>query len=227
MAGPSERARPVTWLSFQAGATWSSSRFTRDASLRRPRLQAPPRTRRWRFHASWSRRRISSALVSPHCWKDALFFPSVWTSRGSSAFGPSLSRSAMSYRAHRIFKVLRVSMNETKAVPLSDDRIQPLPSHGHEDYEKLIKELVKTARTCPRCLLARFEGPYRDRDFAVVAHSPGTPSDKPRLSLLKQRWDEMAARVTRLEGVAGIATDTPASDRMDLSRARRGRSNVL
>jgi hypothetical protein len=56
-------------------------------------------------------------------------------------------------------------------------------------------------------------GPYRERDFAAWLHSAGAPSDKAKLSVLEGRWQEMAERVTLLEGAN--AGPSPPGDGAD------------
>jgi hypothetical protein len=106
-------------------------------------------------------------------------------------------------------------MDKTKAAPLADPRVQPLQVMDISDYEKLLG-LVQTVQSLPGLLAHKSNGLYRERDFAAWLHSPGAPSDKPRLSVLETRWDEMTDRLVH-EGAgastpnAGTAThDEPA-----------------
>ena len=114
-------------------------------------------------------------------------------------------------QTQNLWEYLRDSMDTAKAAPLSDDRVQPLQLMDVEDYEKLMG-LVQAGENLSAMLAHKVNGPYRERDFAAWLHSPGAPSDKPRHSLLKVRWEEMAERVTRLEGLAGdTATEGSAT----------------
>ena len=71
------------------------------------------------------------------------------------------------------------------------------------DYEKLLG-LVQAGESLPGLLAHKANGPYRERDFAAWLHSPGAPSDEPRLSVLETRWEEMTDRL--VHDVAGAST---------------------
>ncbi|HXE45705.1 MAG TPA: hypothetical protein VN635_10955 [Conexibacter sp.] len=103
-----------------------------------------------------------------------------------------------------LWDYVRRSMDDTKAAPLSQSRVQPLQLMDIEDYEKLMG-LVEAGESLPAMLAHKINGPYRERDFAAWLHSPGAPSDQARLTVLKQRWQEMADRVTLLSDQAARA----------------------
>jgi hypothetical protein len=96
---------------------------------------------------------------------------------------------------------IRSSMDVRKAASLAQSRVQPLQLMDIEDYEKLMG-LVEAGESLPGMLAHKVNGPYRERDFAAWLHSPGAPSDQARLSVLKQRWQAMAERVTLLSDQA-------------------------
>jgi hypothetical protein len=112
-------------------------------------------------------------------------------------------------QTHNLWQYVRESMDETKAKPLADSRVQPLQLLDISDYEKLLG-LVEAGENLPRMLAHKAHGLYRDRDFAAWLHSPGAPSDEPRLSVLKQRWEQMTDRLVRASTAAAEATSTDA-----------------
>jgi hypothetical protein len=108
-------------------------------------------------------------------------------------------------------------MNKTKAAPMADTRVQALQVMDISDYEKLFG-LVEGGESLPEMLRHKASGPYVEPDFAAWLHSPGAPSDKPRLSILERRWQEMTDRLILENDGAGEAdvtefrSETPAND---------------
>jgi hypothetical protein len=97
-------------------------------------------------------------------------------------------------QTRNLWEYLHEKMDKTKAAPLADRRVQPLQVMDISDYEKLLG-LVQAGESLPGLLTLKSNGPYRERDFAAWLHSPGAPSDKPRLSVLETRWEEMTDRL--------------------------------
>ena len=110
-------------------------------------------------------------------------------------------------QTHNLWEYVRESMDETKSQPLADSRLQPLQLLDISDYEKLLG-LVEAGENLPRILAHKAHGPYRDRDFAAWLHWPGAPSDEPRLSVLKQGWEQMTDRIVRASATAAEAAST-------------------
>ncbi len=108
-------------------------------------------------------------------------------------------------QTRNLWDYLDAEMDETKAAPLADARVQPLQVMDISDYEKLLG-LAETGESLPEMLAHKTNGHYRERDFAAWLHSPGTPSDKPRLSVLKARWEAMTDWLVH-EGADGPAME--------------------
>jgi hypothetical protein len=114
-------------------------------------------------------------------------------------------------QTRNLWDYVRESMDDRKAASLADPRVQALQLMDISDYEKLMG-LVEAGENLPKILGHKVSGPYRERDFAAWLHSPGAPSDKPRLSVLERRWEEMAERVTLVDSVATQAAQNVAHD---------------
>lgn len=112
-------------------------------------------------------------------------------------------------QTRNLWDFLRAKMDKAKAAPPSDT-VQPLQVLDISDYEKLLG-LVEAGESLPAMLAHKANGPYCKRDFAAWLHSPGAPSDKPRLAVLEQRWDEMTDRVGQAS-VAATGTATAGTD---------------
>jgi hypothetical protein len=69
------------------------------------------------------------------------------------------------------------------------------------DYEKLLG-LVHAGESLPEMLAHKANGPYCERDFAAWLHSPGAPSDVPRLPILERRWEQMTDRLVQASAAA-------------------------
>lgn len=124
-------------------------------------------------------------------------------------------------QTRNLWDYLHTKMDETKAEPFGDARVQPLQVMDISDYEKLLG-LAQAGESLPGMLADKANGPYRERDFAVWLHSPGAPSDKPRLSVLKAHWDAMTSRLVHEgaavppTGDADTTTDARAPTESDL-----------
>lgn len=114
-------------------------------------------------------------------------------------------------QTRNLWEYLHAKMDKTKAAPLADSRVQPLQVMDISDYEKLLG-LVQAGERLPGLLAHKSNGLYRERDFAAWLHSPGAPSDKPRLSVLETRWEEMTDRLGHEEaGASGTANASTAT----------------
>ena len=107
-------------------------------------------------------------------------------------------------QTRNLWEYLHAKMDETKAVPLADPRVQPLQVMDVSDCEKLLG-IVQAGASLPGLLAHKANGPYRERDFAAWLHSPGAPSDEPRLSVLEARWEDMTDRLVH-EGAGASGT---------------------
>jgi hypothetical protein len=114
-------------------------------------------------------------------------------------------------QTRNLWEYLHAKMDKTKAAPLADSRVQPLQVLDISDYENLLG-LVQAGESLPGLLAHKSNGLYRERDFAAWLHSPGAPSDKPRLSVLEARWEEMTDRLVHegagASGTANVSTAT-------------------
>lgn len=99
-------------------------------------------------------------------------------------------------QTRHLWDYLRETLDAAKAEPLAEPSVQPLQIMDISDYEKLLG-LVQSGESLPGMLAHKTNGPYRERDLAVWLHSPGAPSDKPRLSLVESRWQEMTEDLIR------------------------------
>ena len=99
-------------------------------------------------------------------------------------------------QTRNLWEYLHAKMDKTKAASLADPRVQPVQVMDISDYEKLLG-LVQPHDSLPGLLAHKSNGLYRERDFAAWLHSSGAPSDKPRLSILETRWEEMTDRLVR------------------------------
>lgn len=107
-------------------------------------------------------------------------------------------------QTRNLWEYLHAKMDKAKAAALADSRVQPLQVMDISDYEKLLG-LVQAGESLPGLLAHKSTGLYRERDFAAWLHSPGAPSDKPRLSVLETRWQEMTDRLVH-DGAGASAT---------------------
>jgi hypothetical protein len=108
-------------------------------------------------------------------------------------------------QTRNLWDYMRESMDQTKAAPLADSRVQPLQVMDISDYEKLLG-FVENGESLAGMLAHKVRGPYRERDLAAWLHSRGAPSDEPRLSVLERRWEEMTERLVHgSPGAAGAA----------------------
>jgi hypothetical protein len=107
-------------------------------------------------------------------------------------------------QTRNLWDYLHATMDKTKSAPLADPRVQPLQVMDISDYEKLFG-LVEAGEDLPGMLAHKASGPYRERDVAAWLHSPGAPSDTPRLSVLERRWDEMTDRLQKSAGATAAA----------------------
>jgi len=112
-------------------------------------------------------------------------------------------------QTRNLWEYLHAKMDKTKAAPLADPRVQPLQVMDISDYEKLLG-LVQAGESLPGLLAQKSNGLYRERDFAAWLHSPGAPSDEPRLSVLETRWEEMTDRLVH-EGAGASGTPNPST----------------
>jgi hypothetical protein len=110
-----------------------------------------------------------------------------------------------------LWDYLHAKMDKTKSAPLADPRVQPLQMLDISDYEKLFG-LVQSGENLAGMLAHKARGQYRERDFAAWLHSPGAPSDEPRLSVLERRWEEMTDRLSTSAEVEATATAGTATD---------------
>jgi hypothetical protein len=115
-------------------------------------------------------------------------------------------------QTRNLWDYVRESMDKTKAAPLADPRVQPLQVMDISDYEKLLG-LLQDGESLPGMLAHKVRGPYRERDLAAWLHSPGAPSDEPRLSVLKRRWEEMTERLVQGSAAATGAAVADAEKR--------------
>jgi hypothetical protein len=108
-------------------------------------------------------------------------------------------------QTQNLWDYVHAAIDKTKRASLADTRVQPLQVMDISDYEKLLG-LMQAGESLPGMLAHKARGSYRERDFAAWLHSPGAPSDEPRLSVLKRRWDEMTDRlVQESAGATGTA----------------------
>lgn len=115
-----------------------------------------------------------------------------------------------------LWEYLYANMDKTKSAPLADPLVQPLQVLDISDYEKLFG-LVEAGESLPGMLAHKASGLYRERDFAAWLHSPGAPSDEPRLSVLERRWEEMTDRLRTSADAGATATAGTATDEEPVS----------
>jgi hypothetical protein len=117
-------------------------------------------------------------------------------------------------QTQHLWEYVRGARDTAKTAPLDEPQVQPVQILDMEDFEKLMA-LVEAGEELPVLLARKTGGAFRDRDFAAWLHGDRhAPSDKPRLSVLKERWDEMGdlvLQLTRLTHAGGEAsTSEPA-----------------
>lgn len=95
-----------------------------------------------------------------------------------------------------VWKYLRETVEPETAQALAKARVQPLQILDIADYEKLLG-IAEASTSLPTMLRHKAAGPFRERDFAAWLHGDkAAPSDAPRVSALKHRWDAMSIQIS-------------------------------
>jgi hypothetical protein len=110
-------------------------------------------------------------------------------------------------QTQNLWGYLNEAMDKAKTASLAEPRVQPLQVMDMADYEKLMG-LLQAGEDLPALLARKTSGPFRERDLAAWLHGDrAAPSDKPRLSILEERWEAMSDEVIRLGKLAASALE--------------------
>jgi hypothetical protein len=106
-----------------------------------------------------------------------------------------------------VWKYVRETVEPETAQALAKARVQPLQILDIADYEKFLG-IAEAGTSLPTMLRHKAAGPFRERDFAAWLHGDkAAPSDAPRVSALKHRWDAMSIQIKRTNELAAAAQE--------------------